>query len=300
LKGNKLGKALAGIVILVLLGYFASGIYSLRSGQHALILRFGKVVDEVTASGINYHLPAPFEKAFKVHVRQVQKVQIQQQRGGGVEGFTGDENLLLIRAAVNYDVKNLTHYLLNVEEAKSVIESAGRMCLSAELTKMKVDDVMTVGKSVMRLVLKERIQETLDSLKLGVRVISVELTDIAPPKNVSMAFKAVSDAREKKQRIIKESEGYANSTIPKARGEAISIVYQAAAYASETLNLAQARVEAFKALKKEYANNPDITAKQRYLETLQRIYQKCKVMIDGSPSQSTYYIGKGEIIRKGD
>ena len=286
--------------MVIVLGYLASGVYSLQSGQHALILRFGKVVDEVTESGINYHLPAPFEKALKAHVRQVQKVQIQQRRGAGVEGFTGDENLILVRAAVNYDVKNLTGYLLNVQDAKSVIESAGRMCLSAELARMKVDDVMTIGKSILRLVLKDKIQKTLDSLNIGVRIISVELTDVAPPKNVSMAFKAVSDAREKKQRIIKESEGYANSIIPKARGQASSILSQANAYANETSNLAQARVEAFRVLNEEYTKNPNITARQRYLETLQNIYQKCRVMIDGNPSQSTYYIGKGEIIRKGD
>lgn len=296
---RKGGRTLGIILAVLLAAYLASGIYSIESGQHALVLRFGKVIRKSTLPGINYRLPLPFERVIKVRVMQVKKVLLQSRRGGGTENFTGDENMIMVRAVVNYDVKDPEAYLFNVDSSAAVIESAARMCLSAELAELTVDNVMTTGKSILRLVLKAKIQRELDELGVGVRVISVELTDIAPPLNVSKAFKAVSDAREKKQRIIKEAEGYANTVIPRGRGESASIISQAGAYADETLKKAQAQVKAFNALYAEYVREPDITLKLRYLETLRKIYNRCQIMIDADPTQSIYYIGK-DLGKKGE
>ena len=282
------------IIVIIIILYLSTGVYTLDSGQYAVVMRFGKVVRETTEPGINYHLPIPFEQVKKVRVREVQKVVLEGSHNLGIETFTGDENLILIKVVVGYDVKDVFKYLFNVRDPKNSILAAASMNLSKEVAQRTVDEVMTTGKSVLRLVLKQKIQETLDSLGTGVRVISVELTDIAPPRNVSDAFKAVSDAREKKDRIVKEAEGYANTIIPKARGQADSVVFQAEAYSNEKLNLANARVKAFNALDAEYMKNPDITAKLRYLETIKSIYKKCGVTIDGNPSQSIYYIGKGQ------
>ena len=297
---NKIKRIGLVILLLIFLVYLATGIYTVQNGQNALTLRFGKVVVEVINPGINYHLPFPLEKVIKVHVRQVRKIQIQQSEGKGIEGITGDENLITILAVVSYDINNLTDYVFQANDVEGHMQVAGEMCLSAELAKVTVDEVMTSGKSILRFILKQKIQAAFDSLGIGIRVISLELTDISPPPNVSLAFKAVSDAREKKQRIIKEAEGYAYSKVPKARGEASSILFQASAYANETINLAYARTEAFTALEAEYMKNPDIIAKQKYLETLNRIYQKCSVIIDSNPENSVYYIGEdGKIIREG-
>ena len=291
---NRHRKRVTVAVIVILVIYLASGIYTLQSGQRALILQFGKVTREVAESGIHYHLPYPFETAYRVHVSKVQKISIQEQRGSRLEEFTGDENLILVDAVVSYDVKDLRNYLFNQQDVRMMVASAGQMCLSQELASMTVDDVMTTGKSLLRLVMKDKLQETLDVLQAGVRVISVELTNISPPSSVSMTFKAVSDAREKKQGIIKEAEGYANSTIPNARGQASSIISQAGAYGEETRKAAIARSEAFEALLKEFRRNPEITAKLRYLDTVKALFNRCQVKVDANPEECLYYIGKGK------
>ncbi len=278
--------------------YLLTGLYTIESGQNALILRFGKLVSVAVNPGVNYHLPAPFETAVKIRVRQVQKVMIQTDKGKGVETFTGDENLILVQAVVGYDLKSPEAYLFSVSDPEALIAAAAQTCLNREVARLSVDEVMTTGKSILRLALKRKIQETLDELSAGVRVISVELTDISPPLNVSNAFKAVSDAREKKQRIVKEAEGYANTIVPKARGEVSSIVSGAEAYAGETVNLAHARAQAFEALYAEYRKDPEITAKVKYLETVRKIYRRCGVIIDSDPSQSIYYVGKEGKVKK--
>ena len=288
--GRKKRSILPILSIIILIGYFASGIYSLQSGQSALILRFGKVVNEVIDSGIHYHLPAPVERAIKVHVSEVQTVSIQEKKNDSVGSFTGDENLIIINAIVGYDVKNLIYFLFKALDVKSIIKNTGQKCLCEELAKMTVDEVMTSGKSILRLVVKNRLQKELDALHTGVRIISVELTDISPPLIVSSAFQAVSDARVKKQEIIREAEGYSNSVIPEARGNASVIISRAEIYANEVNNYANARVKAFDDLLVEFKRNPEITAQLMYLETMQKVYNISRVSIDTDPSQSIYYI----------
>ncbi len=293
---------LSGAVLLIV--YLAGGLYTLQSGQCALILRFGRVTHQVTQSGIHYHLPPPFEKAILVNQTEIQKVPIHHKsktkgttlfrNEALLEHITGDENLLIVSAVLSFDVKNPNYYVFNQQDAKLMVESVGQMCLSQELATMTVDDVMTTAKSYLRLALKDKVQQGLDDLHSGIRVISVELTNISPPKQVSNAFKAVSDAREKKQGIIKNAEGYANSIIPTSRGEASSTISQAYAYAEETVNSAVARAETFNALLAEYNRNPEVTAKHKYLESLKKIFSRCQLKIDANPSESIYYIPKQE------
>ncbi len=280
------------LISLVVIGYLFSGVYSLQSGQHALILRFGKVTQRVTDSGIHYHLPYPIEKSIKTHVANVQTISILEKENENNERFTGDENLIVVKAMVSYDVKDLGSYLFSTDNMTQFIRSTGQMCLSSELAKMRVDDAMTTGKSILRLSVKRKMQVILDEMNAGVNVISVELTDITPPGNVSSAFKNVSDARVKKQEIIKDAEGYANSIIPEARGKSASVKSQANAFARETVNLAIAKVSSFNNLLVEYRKNPLIVKKQKYLETIQTIYRNANVSVDSNPGQSIYYINK--------
>ena len=296
MRKNRISKKILISITVVLTIYLATGIYTLQSGQWALLIRFGKVVKEVTGSGIHYHLPLPFEKAIKVRVSEVKKVLIQkldeEEEFIDIENFTGDENLILVRAVISYDVKNLSNYLFSSKNVNSIVEATGEMHLNHELAKMKVDNVMTIGKSLLRLKIKEEVQKTLDDLKIGIRIISVELTNISPPMSVSPSFKAVSDAKEKKQDIIKEAEGYANSVIPNARGKSNSILLDAQAYSNEVLNSAKGSAKAFNDILVEYNRSPEITYRLKYLETIQKVFKKCNVSIDSNPSNSTYYIEK--------
>ncbi len=291
-------KALWIAVAIVALIFLSTGFYTIESGQEAVILRFGKPVRETREPGVHYHIPYPIETALKIHVRQVQKVMLRESDGSGIETLTGDENLILITAVINYDVKDLRDYLFNVGDVKMLVETVSKSSLFRQAAKLSVDEVMTTGKSVLRLLLKEEIQKTLDQRNSGVRIISIELADISPPQWVIGDFKAVSNAREKKQRIIKNAEGYANEVIPMARGEAGSILSDAQAYASEAVNLARAKVSSFNALYDEYISNPTNTSTMLYLETIQRIYKNCRIIVDSNPDKTIYYIGKAGSLKQ--
>jgi len=289
---TKNSKQLFIIVSVILLSalYLLSGAYSLENGQKALVIKFGKVGKEVSASGIHFSLPWPFEKKIRVYTSKMQTISIIEKQDKNLEKLTGDENLIVVNALISYDIKNLFNYLYKCVDVKGALQSAGQMCLSRELNRMTVDDVMTTGKSLLRLVLKEKLQRISDEMELGVRIISVEFADISPPESVSDAFNSVSNARVKKQEIIKDAEGYANAIIPKARGDAATLISKAEAYSKETVTSAEGSVKAFDRMLEEYDRNPEITLNLKMLETMKVILSKSNVKIDTNPSRSIYYI----------
>jgi membrane protease subunit HflK len=301
MKKNSINKKAFFIISLILVLLFVlTGIYSIKSGEHALIIRFGKISEEVTSSGIHFHLPYPMEKVVKVFMSEVKKVyivdslenieQYEDPKENSVEMLTGDENLIMMNAIVNFDITSLDKYLYNAKNPQKIIESVGKKCLRLQLGKMKVDDVLSSGKSQLRLILKKNMQKTLNKLKIGVRIISIDFIDVSPPPSVSPSFKAVSDTREKKQEIIKSAEGYANSIIPKARGRASSILTKAEGYAREVIDHARGFSKAYLSILREYKKNPNMTRQLIYLETIKLILSKVKFSIDPNASKSVYYI----------
>ncbi len=278
------------VCLLVGLGYLSSGIYTLESGEHAIVLRFGRIVEKVSNPGIHYRLPFPIESTRRVHVSKVQTVSIRSIYERGLECFTGDENLVNIQANISYDIKDAGQYLYSFNDINRLIQSTAQMILSRELARMKVDEVMTSGKSVLRLTSRDQLQKLLDQLGVGIRIITVELTDISPPQQVNSAFKDVSNARVKKQEIIRDAEGYANSTIPESRGIAAKKLLEANAYARELVSRADAETAAFSAILDEYRENPEILKKQKYYQVLASISEKATIAVHSSPSQNTYYL----------
>ncbi|MGL1889390.1 MAG: FtsH protease activity modulator HflK [Reichenbachiella sp.] len=280
------------IVFIATIGYLATGIFSTESGEHVLIERLGKVQTTVTNPGIHFKFPYPIERSIRAKVSKVQKVTIAELSGSSLEGFTGDENLLLLKAMVNFNIKNLEHYYYSVKDVKTLLKDVSHSAMTLHLGKMAVDDIMTSGKATLRANLKKHIQLELDHIKAGINIVSVELKDIAPPKDVSKAFKEVSDAKEKKQRIVNNAEGYYNSTLPKSRGKNKKIIHEAQAQASEIVDRATGEAQAFTELLAEYKRAPKIVKQQQYYSMLKTIKKSAKMSVDAGTENNTYYIEK--------
>ena len=118
---------------------------------------------------------------------------------------------------------------------------------------------------------KELLQEILDKYGTGVQVVAVQLQDVSPPKQVIDAFKDVASAKEDKNRMINEAEGYRNDVIPKARGEAQAMIREAEGFRESRIKRAEGDVAKFKAILKEYSKSKDVTRERLYLEAMEEI-----------------------------
>ena len=118
---------------------------------------------------------------------------------------------------------------------------------------------------------KEIIQIILDKYETGILVVAVQLQDVGPPQQVVAAFKDVASAKEDKNRMINQAEGYRNDVIPKARGEGQAMIREAEGYKQARIARAEGDAFKFDAVLKEYRKAKGVTGTRMYLETVEEI-----------------------------
>ena len=119
----------------------------------------------------------------------------------------------------------------------------------------------------------------IDRYDSGVRIVEVKLQTVRPPKEVEKAFSDVVSAKEDKERLIKEADGYREDILPKARGQAQSIIRAAEAYKAQRTKRAQGDSDRFLAVLKEYEKAKAVTRKRLYLETMEQILPRIRKFI---------------------
>ena len=127
----------------------------------------------------------------------------------------------------------------------------------------------------------------MDRYQGGIKVREVKLQTVRPPAEVAKAFSDVVSAKEDKDRLVKEALGYQEDILPKARGQARSLVLDSEAYKEKREKTAQGDAERFLAVLKEYENAKDVTRKRLYLETMEKTLPSLrKIVIDKDISQN--------------
>ena len=109
------------------------------------------------------------------------------------------------------------------------------------------------------------------STTLAKSVTSLPVIFVSPPKEVIGAFKDVASAKEDKDRMINQAEGYRNDVIPKARGEAEAMIRDAEGFKESRVKRAEGDATKFTTILKEYRKAKSITEKRLYLETMEKV-----------------------------
>jgi membrane protease subunit HflK len=305
------GKSMKGIGFIaggVVVLWALSGFYIVDEGNHGVETRFGKYIG-TTQSGLNWHLPAPIERVDIVNVMQQRFVEVGY-RSGGSEQLTGsvpkealmltkDENIVDVRLAVQYQVKDAKDFLFNVVNPaatlKQVIESAQRGVVGSST----MDFVLTEGRSEIVALIKKEIQNVMDNYKSGIQVTSVNLQDVQPPEQVQNAFEDAIKSREDQQRLINEAEAYSNDVIPKARGAAARKIQEAEGYKEQVIAQAQGETNRFSKLLGEYIKAPDVTRKRLYIEAMESVLAETNtVMVDVKGGNNLLYLPLDKMMQR--
>ena len=267
--------------------WLLSGIYIVRQGERGVVRRFGRVV-RVTEPGPHYHLPQPIEKVDRVKVEKVRRIEIgfRTVSPGPPARYkfmpkeslmlTGDEQIVDAQISVQYKVKadEPKQFLFNVrglESPQGALIDAAEVALRQVVGKRPIDDVLIAEKVHVENDIRELLQKIIDRYEAGVRITAVKLQTVQPPKEVEKAFRDVVSAKEDKERLIKEADGYREDVLPKARGQAEKMVLEAEAYKEERIKRAQGDADRFLAVLKEYDKAKDVTRRRLYLETMEQI-----------------------------
>jgi membrane protease subunit HflK len=298
--GADAGKLLGLILLVPVVVWVLTGFYIVDEGNRGVVTRFGRYV-ETTTSGLHWHWPAPIESREIVNVEQQRFIEVGYRSGGRQQAsgsvprealmLTQDENIVDIRLAVQYQIKDAQAYLFNVFEPdvtlKQVTESAQRGIIG----KSTMDFVLTEGRSGIADEIKTEIQNILDQYHAGIRIITVNFVDAQPPEEVQNAFEDAIKAREDEQRLKNEAEAYANEVVPKARGAGARMLEEAEAYKQQTIAKAQGEAGRFRELLTEYDKAPEVTRQRLYLDAMETVFEKTNtVMVDVKGGNNILYL----------
>jgi membrane protease subunit HflK len=117
------------------------------------------------------------------------------------------------------------------------------------------------------------------------------LQDAQPPEQVQGAFEDAIKAREDKQRLINEAQGYYNDVIPRARGAGARQLQGAEAYLARVVAQAEGEASRFSQLRTEYKKAPEVTRKRLYIETMESVLSQTNtVMVDVKGGNNLLYL----------
>ena len=124
----------------------------------------------------------------------------------------------------------------------------------------------------------------------------VRLQNVQPPQQVIDAFDEVQRAQQDLDRRRNEADAYRNKVIPEARGEAQRAIQEAAAYKEQIINEAQGEAQRFLSVYTAYKQNPEVTERRMYLETIQEVFSKTdKVIMDSQNQGAVPYLPLNEL-----
>jgi membrane protease subunit HflK len=199
--------------------------------------------------------------------------------------FTGDENILEIRMNIQYQIQDASNYLFNMNSPDSLVPEAARAAVTEFFGLMPVEDLLTVAKSQIQKQIAQKTQSMLDDYGTGLYIVSVNLQEVNPPKEVAEAFRDVASAREQREETINKAQGYRNTVIPESRGNAHKLISDAEGYSQETINQARGDADKFSIMLAEYRRAKTVTEYRLYLETMEIIMAKAKKFVIDSKKQ---------------
>jgi len=268
--------------------WLLSGVYIVSADRQAVVTRFGQVIEPRVFPGIHISLPWPVDRVTRLKVRQLQRLVVGGDLPDGVLGrtqplvsqfLTGDQNIINLRAVVQYSVDMPADYLYHTQDVAKSVAAAVETELARRIGRRNVDAVLTTDKAAIQDETRVAAQKRIDAYGAGVRVASINIESMTPPADAADAFRDVASARADAARIYNEALGYANDEIPKARGEAQQATESAAAYKETKIDEANGDAARFSLVEGEYARASAVNGRRLYLETLEQVLPKIKKLI---------------------
>jgi membrane protease subunit HflK len=296
------------ILLIVFLIWLLTGFYIVDQGSRGVVLRFGEHID-ITQPGPRWHLPYPIETVEVVNQEQVRTIEVGYRSSNDLGAnsqdlreslmLTGDENIVDLQFAVQYNLKSVEDFIFNNRAAESSVRAGAETAIREVVGKSEMDFVLYEGREEIAIRTKDLIQQILDRYSTGINVTSVTMQNAQPPEQVQAAFDDAVKAKQDLERQKNEGQAYANDVVPKARGTAARLLAEANGYKVSIENEALGNSSRFEQIMKEYERAPEVTKNRLFLEAQEEILSNVtKVIIDQkSGSNSLIYLPLDQIMK---
>ncbi|MBQ2308683.1 MAG: FtsH protease activity modulator HflK [Clostridia bacterium] len=286
------------LVVVVVLFICFSGVRFVKSGEVAIVLRFGKLVGEtrdeqIHEPGILFAFPYIIDEVVTVPTETVMERTVTTHYTEGNmttlrnNGYviTGDSNIAVMKVSVKYTISDPVAYALNVNSIEKIIDASVSNAMLEKAAASNFDDILTTGKEEYSTSVKNMAQSNLNTYNAGIALSTVELTNVAAPEEVRLIYEQVNTASVEAEKMLKEANQYRDNLLIKARAEANSTVSAASSAKSQAVSSANADLASFWGMLEEYEANPEVVTTRVYSEKFSAILSK---------------IGKIYVVKDGD
>ncbi len=279
-------KIIIVVLLVLLLGFAAaSSFFVVDQTEQAVVLRFGKY-NRTVGPGLQTKIPFGIETAYNIPTQVVQTLtfgyRANDTTGTSLRGatsyqdesimLTGDLNIVDVEWIVQYKINDPKNWLFKVQEREKTIRDISQSVMNELVGDLPILSVMTNLRTQIEIEAEEKMQEIFDRYNFGIKIVTVKLQNIVPPKgSVQDAFEDVNKAIQDMNRLINEGKEHYNKEIPSAQGESSKMILQAQGYAAERVNEAHGDAERFDAVREAYEESQDITRTRLYLETMNEV-----------------------------
>lgn len=264
----------SAIIIIALVIWAFTGFYRVDEAERALVLRFGEYLT-TEDPGLHWRVPFPVDSVELVNVAEVSTYDRRSQM------LTADEAFVVVNMAVQYRRTEPVEYLFNIRSPEQTLQEVSESAIREIVGGRSLDDILLANQALIAQNIEELIQETLDSYKSGIEIVSVNLQEVEFPQEVSAAVQDAVKAREDQRTLILEAQTYSNDIIPRARGQAKRQLQDSEAYRERVIADAEGNASRFNALLLEYEKAPRVTRDRLYIEAVENVFRRSsKVILD--------------------
>lgn len=257
----------------------------------------------------------------------------------GAAGDGSDYNIVHTKWQITYQINDPEQFFRNVyvrdirpgdvyfsvitgdQGVKPLMKSLFEDAVVSSMVHYTIDEAISSQDRIPRHV-KDRLQQKLDEVKSGIRVVSVQLTQSEPPPQVRDAFEASTKASQRSHTAITEARTYADNTLSEAAGPVAGDLFkalsdanaterqkeplwlqlagtaqqkiaEARAYRTKVVETAKADADYLQRLLPEYRRHPELVLQRIYLDAMEQIFNNADEKFVVQTSEGT----KGKEIR---
>ena len=302
-------KTFVKLFSLLLLMWLATGLYRVQPEENAVILRFGRYTGTTSEAGLHYHLPWPIERALKVNVtfeRRIELGYVSQPYTGGREDkpeesmmLTGDANIANIDFVVQWKVADAKQFLFNIRDPEITLKRVAESAMREVIGQNTLQDATVDKREDIAARVKKIMQNIMTTYGSGVMITQVLLQESSVPDPVKASYDDVRSATQEAETMKNQALKYRNQIVPRAQGEAISLIKAAEAYKEQTVSQAKGDAQRFIDIYSAYSRAKDVTRERLYIEAWESIlYANNVILMDGAKNGTIPYLNLNELRNK--
>ncbi len=197
------------------------GIKIVPEYKRIVVLRLGKALKRTKGPGVVFIIPI-IDRPIWIDIRE-KLLEIPRQTC-----ITKDNAPIDIDFIVYYRVIDPISAVVNVNDYEQATINLATTTLRAVIGNITLDDVLSKREEI-NATLQAKLDEVTE--RWGVKVSSVEIREITPPKNVLDAMTMQMAAERERRAMIAEAEGEKQAAILRAEGEKEAMIRKAEGYA---------------------------------------------------------------------